>query len=100
VSESPSKIDARTVKYVAGLSRIDLSEAEIAALVDQLGKIVGFINQLDELDTSSVEPLAQAIENVNVLRKDVRHDSLETEKALANAPEKMGAFYRVPAVLE
>ncbi len=100
MGESSSKIDSATVRYVANLSRIDLSDEELGLFSHQLAEIVDYINQLDELDTDGVEPLAQAIEIPNVLREDEVTPSLSPQEALANAPERKGDSYKVPAVLD
>lgn len=94
------KMDAATVEYVANLSRIDLSEEERVLFADQLSNILSYIEQLNQLDTANVAPLAQAVEIPNVLRDDVVRESLKPSEALANAPEKAGDFYKVPAILE
>ena len=79
---------------------MDLSEEERELFARQLTDIVTYINQLDELDTSGVAPLAQAMEIPNVLRDDEVVPSLSNDEALANAPARRGGFYKVPAVLE
>ncbi len=93
-------MDAATVEYVARLSRVDLSRQELELFSGQLSDILDYIAQLNTLDTTGVEPLAQAVEVVNALREDNPADSLTVEDAVANAPEHVGRFYRVPAVLE
>ena len=93
-------MDAATVEYVARLSRVDLSRQELDLFSGQLSDILDYIAQLNTLDTTGVEPLAQAVEVVNALREDKAADSLDVEEAVANAPEHIGRFYRVPAVLE
>ena len=100
MDEPRSKMDRATVEYVARLSRVDLSEAELELFSGQLSKILDYIAQLNELDTTGVAPLAQAVEVANVLRGDAPRDSLPPSEALANAPERVGNFYKVPAVLE
>lgn len=94
------RMDRATVEYVARLSRIDLTEDEKRLFSQQLSGILDYIEQLNQLDTSAVAPLAQAVEVPNVLRDDVVRESLKPAEALANAPEKSGDFYKVPAVLE
>ncbi len=93
-------IDVGTVRYVAGLCRLELTGDEEELFAAQLSDILNYIDKLNELDTSEVEPLAQAIEIPNVFRDDAPRGSLEVSEALANAPEKTGGFYKVPAVLE
>ena len=100
MAQDPSRIDRATVEYVARLSRVDLSEEELGLFTRQLSDILDYINQLDELDTSGVAPLAQAVEVANVLRDDEPHEPLAGARALANAPGRAGQFYKVPAVLE
>lgn len=100
MSNPSANIDAETVRYVAHLSRVDLSDEELELFAGQLAEIVGYIDKLDRLDTENVEPLAQAVEIPSVLREDARRPSLDVSKALSNAPEKTGDFYKVPAVLE
>jgi aspartyl-tRNA(Asn)/glutamyl-tRNA(Gln) amidotransferase subunit C len=97
---SGGAIDRATVEYVAALSRVELSADELETFSRQLAEILDYINQLNELDTSDVAPLAQAVEVPNVLRDDGVRASLDVDKALANAPERTGQFYKVPAVLD
>ncbi len=94
------RMDSETVRYVARLSRVDLSDEELALFSEQLSQILDYIEQLNVLDTAGVAPLAQAVEIPNVLREDVVTESLKPSQALGNAPEKASDFYKVPAVLE
>jgi aspartyl-tRNA(Asn)/glutamyl-tRNA(Gln) amidotransferase subunit C len=87
------------VEKVALLARLRLSEAEIVAMTEQLGRVLGYVEQLSELDTDNVQPMAHAIELENVLVDDVVQPSLDREVALANAPKRDAECYRVPAVL-
>jgi aspartyl-tRNA(Asn)/glutamyl-tRNA(Gln) amidotransferase subunit C len=87
------------VEKVALLARLRLSEAEIVAMTEQLGRVLGYVEQLSELDTDNVPPMAHAIELENVLVDDVVQPSLDREVALANAPKRDAECYRVPAVL-
>ncbi len=68
-------------------------------MTEQLGQIVGYVDQLAEVDTTGVEPMAHAIELTNVFKDDVVADSLPREEALANAPHHDDRGYLVPAVL-
>ncbi len=94
------KIDIEQVKQVAKLSRLALSEAEIAQFADQLSAILEYIEKLNQLDTSKVEPLAHCLPINNCLREDNIKSSLGTEKTLANAPQKDDQFFLVPKILE
>ena len=87
------------VEKVALLARLRLSDEELETLTPQLASIVAYVEQLSELDTSGVEPMAHAVERTNVFRNDVVQPSLPVEQALANAPKQDGECYQVPAVL-
>ena len=91
---------ADEVAKVALLARLRLDPAELALFTGQLNAIVGFVEQLGELDTANVEPLAHGVEVHNVFREDVRGPSLPREDALANAPQRNAESFLVPAVLE
>ena len=73
--------------------------AELEALGTQMGSVLKYIAMLDELDTSSVEPMAHAIEISNVFREDELRESLPREQALSNAPQTDGKYFLVPAIL-
>lgn len=88
------------VAKVALLARLRLSPDELAMFTGQLNSIVEFVAQLQEPDTSGVEPLAHGIEVRNVFRDDVLGPSLPREKALGNAPKRNQEGFLVPAVLE
>jgi aspartyl-tRNA(Asn)/glutamyl-tRNA(Gln) amidotransferase subunit C len=87
------------VSKVSLLARLLLSEQELEAMTTQLGRVLDYVQQLDELNTEGVEPMAHAIDLVNVLADDVPEPSLPREAALANAPKRDEECYRVPAVL-
>ena len=87
------------VEKVALLARLSLTEEEVTEMTDQLGNVLQYIDQLSELDTDSVQPMAHAVELCNVFADDVVHESLDRERALANAPKRDEECYRVPAVL-
>jgi len=95
-----NKIDIEQVKQVAKLSRLDLTEAEISQFTTQLGAILEYVEKLDQLDTSNVEPLAHCLPINNCLREDEIKPSLGTDKTIANAPESDGQFFIVPKILE
>jgi aspartyl-tRNA(Asn)/glutamyl-tRNA(Gln) amidotransferase subunit C len=88
------------VAKVALLARLRLAPEELDTFTGQLNSIVDFVAQLQELDTSSVEPLAHGVEVRNVFRDDIRGPSLPRDAALANAPERNDENFLVPAVLE
>jgi aspartyl-tRNA(Asn)/glutamyl-tRNA(Gln) amidotransferase subunit C len=88
------------VAKVAVLGRLRLSPEELETFTGQLNSIVDYVAQLQELDTTHVEPLAHGIELRNVFRDDTRGPALEREQALANAPNRNHGSFLVPAVLE
>ena len=88
------------VAKVALLARLRLSPQEIEMFTGQLNSIFDYVAQLQELDTTGVEPLAHGIELRNVFRDDVLGPALPREKALANAPKRNDEGFLVPAVLE
>ena len=87
------------VEKVALLSRLRLDDHELQRMTAQLGQIVEYVRQLDDLDTSGVEPMAHAADLSNVFAEDEARPSLDREQALANAPKRDEECYRVPAVL-
>ena len=87
------------VARVALLSRLELTADELTQMTDQLTQILSYIDQLNELETDEVEPLAHAIELTNVFAADEVSASLTQDEALANAPKRDSECYRVPAVL-
>jgi aspartyl-tRNA(Asn)/glutamyl-tRNA(Gln) amidotransferase subunit C len=87
------------VKKVSLLARLLLGEDELDAMTSQLGRVLDYVQQLEELDTANVEPMAHAIDLVNVFADDALEPSLDREAALANAPKRDEECYRVPAVL-
>lgn len=92
-------LERKDVEKVSLLGRLLLSDAELSQMTDQLGRIVGYVEQLSELDTKNVEPMAHTLEMRNVFADDVVAASLSREAALSNAPKRDSECYRVPAVL-
>ncbi len=94
------KIDAEQVRKVARLARLELTEAEIEEFTGQLGAILEYVEKMNELDTTDVEPLAHCLPITNVFRQDIIKESLGTEKTLANAPQRDAGFFKVPKILD
>jgi aspartyl-tRNA(Asn)/glutamyl-tRNA(Gln) amidotransferase subunit C len=88
------------VRWVAHLARLELSPGDLETMARQLSSIVDYVAQLQQVDTEGVEPLAHAVELQNVFRADEPTPSLPLDQALANAPQRQGDFYSVPAVLD
>lgn len=94
------KINESQVRKVARLSRLDLTDAEVAEFTGQLSAILEYVDKMNELDTENVEPLAHCLAISNIFRQDCVKDSLGTEKTLANAPQRDGDFFKVPKILD
>ncbi len=88
------------VRKVALLARLELTDSEVEVMSRQLNAIVGYVDQLKQVNTDGVEELAHALAVHNVFRADEPGISLPVDQALANAPQRKGDFYRVPAVLD
>jgi aspartyl-tRNA(Asn)/glutamyl-tRNA(Gln) amidotransferase subunit C len=93
-------LTAEQVRWVAHLARLELSDADVARMTPQLGAILDYVDQLKQVDTEGVEPLAHPLKVHNVFRADEPGPSLPVDAALANAPSRHGDFFSVPAVLE
>jgi aspartyl-tRNA(Asn)/glutamyl-tRNA(Gln) amidotransferase subunit C len=89
-------IDRKTVKHVADLSRLTLTEEEIDKLSKELSDILDAFSLLKEVDTNGVEPSFQPIEIKNVLREDLPEECLSQEEALANAEQKDDKLFKGP----
>ena len=93
-------IDLQTVKKIASLSRISVTDAEAEAMVPELNNILGWVEQLGEVDVTGVEPMTAVIPNQQRLRDDVVTDGNVRDKVLANAPQAEHGFFAVPKVIE
>ena len=90
----------KEVRHVAKLARLALGEEEIARMVPELNNILGWVEQLAEVDTDGVEPLTAVIANELRLRDDVVNDGDVRDDILANAPDAQHGFFAVPKVIE
>ena len=95
-----NKINEPQTRAVAKLARLDLTDAEIAEFSCELSAIIEYIEKLGELNTDSVEPLAHCLPIHNVFRDDSVKASLELEQVLANAPQRVDDFFKVPKILD
>ena len=93
-------LSADDVRWVAHLARLELTAAELVTITEQLAAIVDYVDLLQTVNTDGVEPMVHAVEVANVFRPDEPAPSLSVEAALANAPDRRGNFYGVPAVLD
>ena len=93
-------VDKATVAKIASLARIRMSDEEVGAMVPELNQILGWVEQLGEVDVSGVEPMTAVIPNQLRLRDDVVTDGGIRDKVLANAPAPEHGFFGVPKVIE
>ncbi|WP_404333424.1 Asp-tRNA(Asn)/Glu-tRNA(Gln) amidotransferase subunit GatC [Sphingomonas sp. MMS12-HWE2-04] len=93
-------VDTATVKKVASLARIAISDADAERLAPELNNILGWIEQLGEVDTSKVDPMTAVIPNVLRLREDVVTEGNQRDAILQNAPQGEHGFFTVPKVVE
>ncbi|MCU0571370.1 MAG: Asp-tRNA(Asn)/Glu-tRNA(Gln) amidotransferase subunit GatC [Syntrophobacteraceae bacterium] len=94
-----SKISREEVRHVAHLARLDLPEADEVLVTEQMNSLLQYMDALNTVDTSNVEPTTHAIQNRNVFRPDRVLGSLHREAALANAPETDRTSFIVPKVI-
>ena len=88
------------VRHIAKLARIGMTDAEIEALGPELNNILGWVEQLGEVDTDGVDPLTAVIDQKLRLRDDVVNDGNIRDEVLANAPDAQHGFFAVPKVIE
>jgi aspartyl-tRNA(Asn)/glutamyl-tRNA(Gln) amidotransferase subunit C len=93
-------VDEATVRHIARLARIAVSDAEVKALSPELNNILGWVEQLQEVDVDGIEPMTAVIPNALRLRDDVVTDGGIRDKVLANAPAAEHGFFAVPKVIE
>lgn len=93
-------ITEKNVEDVAKLSRLKLKEDEKQKFTHQLNAILGYIEKLNELDTSKTEPTLHVVPLQNVRRKDIVKPSVSIEDALKNAPDKERGYFKVPPIIE
>ncbi len=90
----------KEVAHVAKLARLALTPEELQRFSVQLSNILAYVDELNQLDTSNVEPMSHPLDLSNVFRDDATKPSLSPDEALANAPQKRDGFFLVPPVLE
>ena len=95
-----ARITIEEVENVSNLARLVFDEEEKKKLAGQLGRILDYIEQLNELDTEDVEPTSHVIPMKNVVRPDVVRPSLTRDDALANAPNDVDGLFEVPKIVE
>lgn len=94
------KVDHETLQKIAHLARLEVKPEEETELINSLNGVLTWMEQLNEIDTTGVEPLTHISMETNVLREDVVGNHLARERALSNAPQHDEQFFEVPKVLE
>lgn len=93
------KVNLETIDKIAHLARLEVKADDKQGLLDDMNKILTFMDKLNEVDTSGIEPLIYMTDEVNVLREDKVNQELSREEALQNAPKQDGKFFRVSKVI-
>lgn len=93
------KVDEKLIRHVGRLSRIELTDEQVQTFGRQFADIVAYMDKLQQLNTDGVEPMIHALAVQNVFGADEPRESLSPERALANAPDRDGDFYKVPKVI-
>ena len=99
MSNSKSLISVADVNYVAKLAHLDFNEEQKEDMVDKLGSILEYMQQLADIDTTDVAATTHVLPLANVFRDDVVGPTLSNEDALSNAPDREGNFFKVPKIL-
>ena len=94
------EINKEIVEYVAALSRLELSEQEEARVEKDMGRIIAYMDMLNQLDTEGIEPMSHAFPVRNVFREDELQPSADRETLLANAPKREAGSFLVPRTVE
>ena len=95
-----NKLDEATVRHVAGLARLNVSDDEVSLFARQLAAVLDYVDQINELNTDDVPATAHALPLVNVFREDSVDPSYKPADALSNAPDSHDGFFKVPKVLD
>jgi aspartyl-tRNA(Asn)/glutamyl-tRNA(Gln) amidotransferase subunit C len=93
------KVTKELVLHIAELAQLKLREDEIEKFQEELTQILSYVEKLNEIDTSQVEPLSHPLPTINVYRDDKKETSLSREEALKNAPDSTEEFFKVPKVI-
>jgi aspartyl-tRNA(Asn)/glutamyl-tRNA(Gln) amidotransferase subunit C len=94
------KITRELVEYVAHLGRLDLEPQEVEMYTTQIDSILEYMEKLNGLDTTGIEPTSHAVPIECMMREDVPRPSFSVDESVGNAPERKGSFFKVPPVIE
>lgn len=95
----PQKIDIKTVNEVAHLARLEFADDAKTDILNDMNRMLAFVDKLNELDTTGTDPLIYMTDEYNVMREDEPHDTLNQKEALKNAPKKDSDYFKVPKVI-
>ena len=93
-------VTRKDVEHIAELARLTIKDEELESFTRQLNEILAYVDKLNELDTSNVEPLSHPVDGENVFREDIVKQSIDREEALGNAPDRSELFFKVPKVID
>lgn len=91
-------ITIKDVEHVAKLARLELTDEEKELYTKQLGAVLEYVNQMNEVDTSKIEPMTQVVDFVNVMREDKVVYEQTKEELMKNAPDEENGFFKVPKI--
>jgi aspartyl-tRNA(Asn)/glutamyl-tRNA(Gln) amidotransferase subunit C len=94
------KIDIKTVDEVAHLARLEFNEEGKQEILNDMNRMLAFVDKLNEVNTDGIEPLIYMTDEVNVLREDDAETSISQKEALKNAPKKDSDYFKVPKVID
>ena len=94
------KIDHKTVESIAYLARLEFEKESKEEIINDMTRMLEFVNKLNELDTTGVEPLVYMVDETNILRDDITEQIITQKEALMNAPKKDSDYFKVPKVVE
>jgi len=95
-----NKIDIKTVDEIAHLARLEYDEAAKPEILNDMNRMLAFIDKLNELDTSHTEPLIYLTDEKNIMRADVAETTITQKEALKNAPKKDSDYFKAPKVID
>lgn len=93
------KITTEEAQKIALLSRLSFADEDLEKMRDSMNSILTYMEELNQYDTTDVAPTVHAVEQYNVMREDVQHQSFTNEEALMNAPEKEDGYFKVPKII-
>ena len=93
-------IDKKTVDEIAHLARLEFEDAAKDEIINDMNRMLAFVDKLNELNTDGVEPLIYMNEDIDVMREDIAQNTITQQEALKNAPKKDSDYFKVPKVID